>query len=233
MDESQSEDTSPPRRDRTPRTSRRRLIQGATGAAFVGLAGRGLLRAPRTRAAGLLPASTNPEILSQLENAMPIFMKFEGVRQGWFVGEVPDPLRESPSKVSLGLGFEQVVTAPRDAATGQATGRRQHSPIIVTKEWGAASPQLFQALVTNESLKTVQFDFYTPAANADGTAQRFFTIKLSNAFVSKIEKYEHFNATGHQDANDERFLEDVSLTFQKIDIMHVASASSASDATAN
>lgn len=25
-------------------------------------------------------------------------------------------------------------------ATGQASGKRQHSPILITKEWGAASP---------------------------------------------------------------------------------------------
>lgn len=32
--------------------------------------------------------------------------------------------------------------APRDIATGMATGKRQHAPITVLKEWGAASPQL-------------------------------------------------------------------------------------------
>ena len=30
----------------------------------------------------------------------------------------------------------------RDVATGQASGKRQHKPISVVKEWGAASPML-------------------------------------------------------------------------------------------
>ena len=34
------------------------------------------------------------------------------------------------------------VIAPRDSATGMATGKRQHAPVTIVKEWGAASPQL-------------------------------------------------------------------------------------------
>lgn len=34
------------------------------------------------------------------------------------------------------------VIAPRDSATGMATGKRQYAPVKITKEWGAASPQL-------------------------------------------------------------------------------------------
>ena len=32
------------------------------------------------------------------------------------------------------------LVSPRDAATGQATGRRLHKPITITKEWGKPSP---------------------------------------------------------------------------------------------
>jgi len=34
------------------------------------------------------------------------------------------------------------VVAPRDSASGMATGKRMHKPFLVTKDWGAASPQL-------------------------------------------------------------------------------------------
>jgi hypothetical protein len=34
------------------------------------------------------------------------------------------------------------IVSPRDSSTGMATGRRQHAPVKITKEWGAASPQL-------------------------------------------------------------------------------------------
>jgi len=52
-----------------------------------------------------------------------------------------------------------VRVSPRDPASGLPTGKRQHKPISFLKEWGAATPQLFQALVTNENLKTVKFEF--------------------------------------------------------------------------
>ncbi len=32
------------------------------------------------------------------------------------------------------------VSAPRDAASGQASGKRQHKPIKFIKEWDAATP---------------------------------------------------------------------------------------------
>jgi hypothetical protein len=34
------------------------------------------------------------------------------------------------------------IVAPRDVASGMATGRRQYAPVKIVKEWGAASPQL-------------------------------------------------------------------------------------------
>ena len=34
------------------------------------------------------------------------------------------------------------VTGPRDAASGQASGKRMHKPFTIVKEWGAATPQL-------------------------------------------------------------------------------------------
>ena len=34
------------------------------------------------------------------------------------------------------------VISPRDPASGQASGKRQHKPVTFIKEWGAASPQL-------------------------------------------------------------------------------------------
>lgn len=34
------------------------------------------------------------------------------------------------------------VVAPRDSATGMASGKRQYAPVKIIKEWGPASPQL-------------------------------------------------------------------------------------------
>src|SRR5205085_1119456 len=98
----------------------------------------------------------------------------------------------------------------RDVATGQATGRRQHTPLTIIKEWGASTPQLFQALATNELL-TVTISF----PQSSGTPAAFnFYMKLDRAFITSVEQYVNFNATGHQAADDSALLEDVSFTFQ-------------------
>ena len=34
------------------------------------------------------------------------------------------------------------LTGPRDAASGQASGKRMHKPMTITKEWGPSSPML-------------------------------------------------------------------------------------------
>ena len=47
------------------------------------------------------------------------------------------------------------VTGPRDAASGQATGKRMHKPFTIVKEWGAATPQLM-ALKTGYDIKKVE-----------------------------------------------------------------------------
>jgi len=44
---------------------------------------------------------------------------------------------------------------PRDSASGMATGRRQHAPITIVKEWGAASPAL-QKIRPQYDVKTLK-----------------------------------------------------------------------------
>lgn len=47
------------------------------------------------------------------------------------------------------------VTSPRDAASGQASGKRMHKPFTIVKEWGAATPQL-RAMKTGYDIKKVE-----------------------------------------------------------------------------
>jgi type VI protein secretion system component Hcp len=50
---------------------------------------------------------------------------------------------------------EYQVTSPRDAASGQASGKRMHKPITFVKEWGPATPQLM-AMKTGYDIKKVE-----------------------------------------------------------------------------
>jgi type VI secretion system secreted protein Hcp len=149
--------------------------------------------------------------------AYEFFITIEGTKQGKFKtppggGASADGLRGG--KIP-GIRFFAETTSPRDVGTGQASGKRQHKPITITKQWDASSPQLFQALVTNEVLKSVLFEFVK--TNLQGEEFVYHTIKLTNGTVSNIKSYlDLTDASG--DPYDAHELEDVSLTFQKIEI---------------
>ena len=64
----------------------------------------------------------------------------------------------------------QYVLVPRESASGMATGKRQHSPITIVKEWGAASPQLMSLKPTYD-VKNLRGNERT-AANNQWTALR-------------------------------------------------------------
>ena len=92
-----------------------------------------------------------------------------------------------------------------------AAGKRMHSPVIFTKQWGAASPQLFQAAVTNEVLKSVLFEFL--ATDKAGKEHVFETVKLTNATVSDLRR-----SLDEHTAEGARGIDQVALVFQKIEI---------------
>jgi len=50
-------------------------------------------------------------------------------------------------------------TAPRDIASGQASGKRQHKPLVIVKEVDAASPKLAQACATGKHFSSAEVDF--------------------------------------------------------------------------
>ena len=116
------------------------------------------------------------------------------------------------------------VLSPRDPATGQASGRRVHSPIVFTKEWGAASPQIYQALVTNEVLTSVVFDFISVLP--DGTEGTYFLIHLTDAVVVEVRQY---IGSAPGEAGITRELEDVSLVYQTISLEDKVSGTSVHD----
>ena len=64
------------------------------------------------------------------------------------------------------------VVAPRDLATGMATGKRQYAPVKIVKEWGAASPQL--------SAMKPQYDVKKMKGNERVAADGWTSISLTN-----------------------------------------------------
>ncbi len=153
--------------------------------------------------------------------AYEFYVTIEATKQGRLAGERTPDVHKGKLP---GIGFSYEVKSPRDAATGQASGKRQHGPVTFTKEWGAASPQLFKALVTNEVLKSALFEFVR--TNDVGVERVFHTIKLTNASVTSIHQY----VAAQEDADlDNAELEDVALTFHAIEITNVDAKTTASD----
>ena len=162
--------------------------------------------------------------------AYEFYVTIEGTKQGAFKGE---SMREAHSAKLAGLTYKHTIQSPRDAATGRASGKRQHGQITFTKEWGPASPQLMQALCTNELLPSVLFEFIK--TTDDGQEEIYHTIKLVNATVAKIDYItggaggEGVNTAKHQSGYDTHELEAVALTYQRIEMENRTGSTMAED----
>jgi type VI secretion system Hcp family effector len=146
-----------------------------------------------------------------------IFANIVASRQGALRGDATSAAHAGQTVVA---SYLSEVRVPTDTSTGQATGKRQYAPITFTKAIGASSPQLFQALVTNEVLTTVTFDFVQ--TQPDGTQPTVFRIQLKNALVTDIKQ--HPTSASHT-----TWQEDVSLVFQSITVTHVTTGITATD----
>ena len=137
------------------------------------------------------------------------FVTIDGVKQGVFHG---GSTQDKHKGEIVGLKYDYSATVPT-SATGAGAGKMQHSPITFEKEWDAATTQIYQALATGETLKSVRFDFYN--TNADGQTLAF-RVTLTNAAVVGI--HQHVGDTLYNSTLDPHRYEDISLNFQKIEI---------------
>ena len=139
-------------------------------------------------------------------------ISIKGVKQGQFKGELPN-LKQRDDWMAA-LRFSMAVSVPHNELTGMATGRRKHTPIKITKEWGAASPQILQALAVAEVLNPVILEF--TRTNPNGEEMVFQRVTLANAIVSDVTRSHETGATGA--GADHLDLEEISFTFQKITV---------------
>ena len=157
--------------------------------------------------------------------AFEFYVSVKGKKQGQFKGETKAPGGRAKDRFR-GVAYVSEVISPRDAASGLPTGKRQHRPIVITKEWGAASPQLFQALVTNEVLTAVVLEFVK--TDPAGREVVYYRVTLTNAAVSDLRSYLDLTEVDG-DPYDGRALEDVSFTFAKIELENLEAKTSAVD----
>lgn len=65
--------------------------------------------------------------------------------------------------VSSSTALSHSIKSPRDAASGLATGKRQHKPMTITKQLDKSSPQLFTLMVP-ESGSSVTIQAQAPVS---------------------------------------------------------------------
>lgn len=107
------------------------------------------------------------------------------------------------------LAFDLGMETPSDVATGQASGKRQHSPITIVRKTDSASPLLLQALAGG----TVGL-----VLGSDRFILRGVSVVSSRNFVVP-------GATS-KDTNE---LDQVRFTFQSIEVSNTMGQKSASD----
>lgn len=118
---------------------------------------------------------------AQAQAALNSYLYVTGETQGDIRGGVTQAGREDSIEV---YGFSHEVISPRDAATGLATGKRQHKPLIVVTPIDKSTPLLFYSLTNHENLTDVRLDMYQPSRT--GKEVQYFTIELVNASVASI-----------------------------------------------
>jgi len=155
--------------------------------------------------------------------AYEFYVTTTGTTQNAFKGESTRTAHKAKAPC---ISFEYAVQSPRDQATGMASGKRQHKPIVITKEIGASTPQFFQACVTNEVLTSVLFEFVHTTDK--GAEEVYYTIKLTNATVSSVRQFTGEGSKhGEEVATHE--LEEIAFTFQKLDMEHKVAKTAATD----
>lgn len=141
--------------------------------------------------------------------ALTAYMKIEGASQGEIKGDCP----QGGDKKDLILLYsvDHSVEIPKDTHTGLPTGQRIHHPMTVTKHKDQATPKLFKACCTGEQC-TVTIDHYR--IKADGTEEKYFTIKLEDAIIVSLREYTPITFLPENKPYTD--MEDVSMTYSKI-----------------
>lgn len=109
-------------------------------------------------------------------------------------------------------------TAPRESASGMASGRRMHKPMTIVKEIDKASPKLMQACTNGAHIGDVEV-----WSREGGQATLRYT--LQDAIISNYSIIgPNYATSGQQDASA-RPLESVSFSFEQIKLAPATPAS--------
>jgi len=147
--------------------------------------------------------------------ALNAYLKLTGAKQGDINGSVTQKGREGKIMV---IAVNHEIISPRDVVSGQATGKRQHKPFVITKELDKSTPLLLSALVNNENIVGWELQFFaakTKSGAGAGVETNNFTVRLTNAFITDIKSI----MLNNKDPELVKFApyEEIAFTYQKIE----------------
>lgn len=150
--------------------------------------------------------------------ALSSYLVAKGQNQGQIKGGSIQRGREGWIEV---IAYNHEILSPYDSSSGLATGKRQHHPLIVWKEIDQSTIALFQALIQNETLTTVELKNFTPnkLGTAGGTGKEMlsYSIILTNARIVGI-KSAMLNNKNPELTRYER-TEEISFVYEKIEFL--------------
>ena len=99
-----------------------------------------------------------------------------------------------------------------DDNTGKLTGTRTHAPYVFTKEVDAASPYLYQAATTGQTLTSAEFKWYRIDNN--GQEVEYFNATLENVKVVRVASEMHDIKDPTKSKHNH--MEEIELRYEKI-----------------
>jgi type VI secretion system secreted protein Hcp len=144
--------------------------------------------------------------------ALNAYLTLTGHKQGQIKGGVTQKGREGSILVHA---YSNEIVSERDPASGLPTGKREHLPVTIVKEVDRSSPQLWNALVTNETLTQWELKFWSADAAQGGVEKQIYTVSLVNAGIASIHEYMDDNQEPAE-ANLP-LQEEITFTYQKIE----------------
>jgi type VI secretion system secreted protein Hcp len=141
--------------------------------------------------------------------ALDAYLWLEGETQGKIEGGVTLPGGEGSIMV---IAYSHIINSPRDPATCQPAGKRNHLPLSITKEIDISTPLLFKAFADNERMTLFTLEFWQPASTS--AEEQYYTVELEDAYITGIHQEMLNNKYPENMQHKER--EHISFSYSKV-----------------
>lgn len=110
------------------------------------------------------------------------------------------------------IGFGHGLHLPIDPNVGKITGVRSHAPMVIEKEFDAASPYLYKAVAKGQTFKSAELRWYR--INDAGKEEEYFIMLMENVKVASVNPgMANIKLTGTSQLNH---VESISLMYGRI-----------------